>query len=121
MSSPTFTRVIVRPCLPLLLVRMRVLSECSSSPHLEAACLRSQRIHLSCPRLGASRRTSSAKRKLVRRADLACPNLMPKPFRTQDGLSFRNECSSSSLNKKERKGSPCLTPRSILNTLLLTS
>eukprot|EP00959_Pyramimonas_sp_CCMP1952_P179233 3746907-Pyramimonas_sp.AAC.1 len=78
---------------------MFVLSGCISSPHVDDVCLRSRRVQFSCLRLGAKSRTSSAKRNLVRNVGLVCPNSMPKPFRVQTGLSFRNTCPSSALNK----------------------
>eukprot|EP00959_Pyramimonas_sp_CCMP1952_P236139 4935039-Pyramimonas_sp.AAC.1 len=91
--------VMVRPCRLVRLLRILVLSGCNASPHIPASLLRSARMTFNCRKFGARRSTSSANRKLVSRVNLACPNLMPKPLRSQEGLICRKMCSSIALKR----------------------
>ena len=94
-----------------------VLSGCSSRPTFAAASCISLSIKVIWRRLVANNITSSAKRMLVRCCS-AKSNFIPHPRRCHSGNNCRKMCSERVLKRRELSGSPCLVPRSILNSLL---
>ena len=109
------------PVRRVVLLRILVLSGCSSRPLWRAALPKSCSIFLSCEREVATSRTSSAKRKFVRIAFWVCPSCSPQAFFFHVAWTSRMASSSNALNKQGLSGSPCLVPLSMLKLLLCLS
>ena len=74
-----------------------------------------------CGSVGDSTRTSSAKRRLVTYDDVVKPSCSPYFLRAHVVFISAKMSSRAALNRSELSGSPCLTPRSIGNGVLIWS
>ena len=108
-----------RPRRLLIFVRILVLSGWSSKPYCLASCCSCASMAVTCGSVGASKRTSSAKRRLVSCVVVACPSCTPKPLWSHVLFKSLKSCSKTALKSRELSGSPCLTPR-CSGKLLLT-
>ena len=105
----------------VMLCIILVLSGCNSNPFARASLQMSVNILVSCRSEFANNSTSSANRKLVRVSSLSMPKCIPAPRRAHSNFSFLNIDSDKQLKSNELRGSPCLVPRCMLKSRLITS
>ena len=119
--SPTFTNLHLGLFSRLVEEMIFVLSGCSSNPHSWVSIWITRSISQSWFRDRPVRRTSSAKRKFVRRVSSESPNCIPYFFVRNLCFAFDMTLSNRALKRSELSGSPCFVPRKMWNVLLRTS